>query len=265
MFKKIVKYTILLIIIILVIAVLAAVKARNESDRLFTQYETYTNKVLDERFELKEFPIKQEYKKLHPVKLLKMLKFMFTSRQADKLARVNSMDATMFYFMKMYTMMIRPDYAYNLPVLSIDLIFIGGMRVCIVEIIDPAKIDDPNKERCYAEMKKWVPRTLEFKQVSMSDWFSNYVTVFSIHITAGREDDEVLFEIYKSYLNAYLDMAENAEKIGPEKSKKLEAGLDEFVTTLLDKGGPAVNVFDKFMSPEKKSEYIRTVMFGLEN
>jgi len=268
MFKKIVKYTFLAIVTVILLGVLVAIpfliKARNEGDRLYNKYESYTDQVLEERFDLKEFPIKPEYRKLHPAKFLKMMKYLVTSRQSDRMARINSLDATMFYFMKMYTLMIRPEYAYNLPVLSIDFIFIGGLRVYVIEIIDPAKIDDPNKEQYYAKMKKWMPQVLKFKQSKVSDWFFDYITDFSIHISADRADDEVLFEIYKTYLNAYLDMAESAEKVSPDKSQKLEAGLDDFVTTLLDKGGPAVNVFEKFMGSEKQREYIRTVMFGLE-
>ena len=269
MSKKIVKYVLVAIMMVILFAVLITtpflIKARNEGDRLYNQYESYTDKVLNERFELKEFPIKPEYRKLHPAKFLKMMKYLVTSRQADRLARVNSLDCTMFYFMKMYTMMIRPDYAYNLPVLSIDFIFIGGVRVYVIELIDPAKIDDPNKERYYAEMKKWMPQVAKFKQSKVSDWFFDYITDFSIHISANRADDELLFKIYKTYLNAYLDMVQRADKVSPEQSRKLEAGLEEFVTTLLEKGGPAVNVFEKFMGPEKQQEYIRTVMFGLEN
>ena len=40
--------------------------------------------------------------------------------------------------------------------------------------------------------------------------------------------------------------------------------METYVETLLDKGGPAVDVFEKFMGPEKQREYVRTVMFGLD-
>jgi len=229
-----------------------------EGDRLYSRYESYTNEVLAQRFELHEFSVKAEYRKLHPAKFLKTMKFLVISRQSDRLARINSLDATLFYFIKMYTLMLRPDYAYNLPVLSIDFIFIGGKRVYVIEIIDPARIDDSNKERYYAEMKKWMPQVAKFKQSKVSDWFFDYITDFSIHISADRADDELLFEIYKTYLNAYLDMAEHAEKVSPEQSQKLKAGLEKFVTTLLDKGGPAVNVFEKILWGPRKTAGIYT-------
>jgi len=65
-------------------------------------------------------------------------------------------------------------------------------------------------------------------------------------------------------LKAYLDMAKNAEELTPEMSEKVKHGLEEYVTTLLSKGGPAVEVFEKMLGKEGQEEYVRTVMFGLE-
>ena len=36
------------------------------------------------------------------------------------------------------------------------------------------------------------------------------------------------------------------------------------LNTLLEKGGPAVNVFEFLLGPEKQNEYVRTVMFGVD-
>jgi len=47
-------------------------------------------------------------------------------------------------------------------------------------------------------------------------------------------------------------------------SVQVRAGMEKYVETLLAKGGPAVDVFKKFLGPEKQREYIRTVMFGLD-
>jgi len=49
-------------------------------------------------------------------------------------------------FMKMYTLLILPNYNYNLPMLSVDIIFMGGKRVFVIELIDPAGIRDDNLE-----------------------------------------------------------------------------------------------------------------------
>ncbi len=172
----------------------------------------------------------------------------------------------MVLFMKMYTLLVRPNYNYNLPMLSVDFIFIGGKRVFVIEIIDPARIEDDNIKKHYAQMRSRMPEIEKFEHMDIEmEWCKDIVTDFSIHINAERADDELLFDIYKTYLNAYLDMAQNAEPLSQEMSAKVQEGIEGYVSSLLAKGGPAVNVFKTLLGPEKQKEYVRTVMFGLDN
>ena len=59
-------------------------------------------------------------------------------------------------------------------------------------------------------------------------------------------------------------MAKNAQLLPARAARQVRAGMEKYVETLLAKGGPAVDVFKKFLGPEKQREYIRTVMFGLD-
>jgi len=268
MILKIIKYGFLALMALIILAVLIAspfiIKARNEGDRMFEQYAAYTDSVLAKNLTLKPFPVKAEYRKLHPAKFLKLFKIVVNSQEGDRAARVNSLEATMFLFMKMYTLMIRPDYNYNLPVLSVDFIFIGGKRVFVIEVIDPARIEDENKKVHYERMKKWMPKVEGFEQTGVRDWYKDFVTDFSIHIKADRTQDDLLFEIYQSYLEEYVDMTNKAEKLSPEMSAKVKAGVEKYVDTLLANGGPAVDVFRQMLGVDGQREYVRTVMFGLD-
>jgi len=269
MIFKILKYFFLillgLIILIAIIATPLIIKARNEGDRMYEKYDSYTRETLAQHFQLKPYPVKQEYQTVHPWKALKLLKFVITSKEAERFKRVNTLDATIGLFMKMYTLFILPNYNYNLPMLSVDIIFIGGKRVFVIEIIDPARIKDENLETHYEKMRIWKPKvdSLEKMEVDM-EWAENAVTDFSIHRRADRTNDELLFEIYKYYLNTYIEMAKNAEPVSPGLSQKVQQGMEWYVTTLLAKGGPAVNVFKTLLGPEKQKEYVRTVMFGVD-
>ena len=40
--------------------------------------------------------------------------------------------------------------------------------------------------------------------------------------------------------------------------------MEGYVSALLKRGGPAVNVFKFLMGPHKQQEYVRTVMFGVD-
>jgi hypothetical protein len=254
---------IVLVLIILLIVVLV-VKARISGNAQYRRYEQYTMQTLSKSCALTPFEVKPEYRTIHPAKMLKLFKILVSSYSSDRLARVNSLDATMFVFMKMYTLMIRPDYRYNLPMLSVDFIFIGKKRVFVIEVIDPAKIDDDNKRIHYDRMRAWQDTVRQYEQSPSKDWYKEYVTDFSIHIKADASRDDELFKIYQTFLEAYLDMAKNAQALPADQSDRVRAGMEKYVDTLLDKGGPAVDVFKKFLGPEKQREYVRTVMFGLD-
>jgi len=59
-------------------------------------------------------------------------------------------------------------------------------------------------------------------------------------------------------------MAENATPLTPEQSKKVQEGMEGYVSALIEKGGPAVNVFKFLLGPDKQQEYVRSVMFGVD-
>ncbi len=259
------KILVVLVIIIVLCIVVFVVKARKDANAQFSRYENYSMQTLSKFSALEPFDVKPEYRTIHPAKMLKLFKIKVSSYTADRLARINSLDATMFVFMKMFTFMIRPDYNYNLPMLSVDFIFIGKKRVFVIEVIDPAKIDDDNKLTHYDRMRACQSVVQQFEQASSKDWCKDFVTDFSIHINADERSDDELFKIYQTFLEAYLDMAKGAQPLNPELRDKVKAGMENYVDTLLEKGGPAVDVFRKFLGPEKQSEYVRTVMFGLDS
>jgi hypothetical protein len=265
MFLKILGYIGIIIVLLIVLAVIIASVLRGEGDRMYARYDSYARETLAKNFQLQPYPIKAEFQYIAPWKALKLFQFMVDSRQSDRLARINNIDATMFLCIRMYTLLLRPAYDYNLPMLSVDIIAIpGGKRVYVMELIDPARIDDANKKACYDKMRKLSAELKGFAPVGVRDWYKDFVADVSIHANAKAEDDAKLLAIFQGYLDAYIEMTKNAQKLDTEQSRKVRQGFELYVTTLLEKGGPAVDVFKKLLGPEKQQEYIRTVMFGLE-
>jgi len=256
-------FSIIVLLLLLFVTIFIA-RARAAGNAQYRRYAQYTMQTLAKSYALAPFEVKPEYRTIHPAKMLKLFKILVSSYTSDRLARVNSLDATMFVFMKMYTLMIRPDYSYNLPMLSVDFIFIGKKRVFVIEVIDPAKIDDDNKRVHYDRMRVWQDSVKQYEQSPTKDWYKDFLTDFSIHIKADVSRDDELFKIYQTFLEAYLEMAKNAQPLSPELRDKVKAGIETYVDTLLAKGGPAVDVFKKFLGPDGQREYVRTVMFGLD-
>jgi len=255
---------IIIVILILLIAVFMTV-VRKDGEKMYEKYAQFSAGMLEKNFSLSPFPIKAEFQHVVFPKGLGLFDFLVTSFQSDRLSRINSLNATMFKMMKMYTLMIRPADGYNLPVLSVDFIFMPfGKRVFVIEVIDPARIEDANKNQYYAKMREAAGQVSGFEQSGVRDWYKQYIEDFSIHIKADKTNDELLFATYKTFLAAYIDMAKNAQQLQPQESERVKDGFEQYVSTLLAQGGPAVDVFKKILGPEGQKEYIRTVMFGLD-
>jgi len=163
----------------------------------------------------------------------------------------------------MFTILFFPDYQYNVPIMSVDIIFMGGRRVFVIEIIDTAKIEDENIRAHYAQMRSLRPKVAPLRQKPVTRWYKDIVTDFSIHAQEDRSKDDVLFEIYQEYLAAYLDMVRAAQPLNEELRATVQNSVKEYVDNLIGQGGPAVDLLVKLMGVEKQKEYVYTVMFGL--
>ncbi len=94
MIIKILKYLVVTVVGIIILAALIAtpliIKSRNEGERMYKKYDSYTKEVLAQNLNLKQYPIKPEYQKIHPWKALKLFKILVHSQEGEKLARVNT-------------------------------------------------------------------------------------------------------------------------------------------------------------------------------
>ena len=208
---KIIKYLIYtlagIIILVALIATPLIIKARSEGQRMYEKYDRYTEDVLAQSLPLAPYPIREEYRIVHPWKGLKLLRFAIEAWQTDKFKRINNLDASLMIFMKMYTLLILPNYNYNLPMLSVDIIFMGGKRVFVIELIDPAGIRDDNLEAGYAKMRSLKPAegTLEKMEVSM-EWAEDAVRDVSIHSRADRARDDLLFDTSTRHISTPISI-----------------------------------------------------------
>ena len=245
------------------VAVALIIKARREGARQYEKYARYTKEVLAQSFDLKPCYVRDEFQLLKPWKAFGMFVNIADLKTGDKFRRVNAFESTLGFFMKMFTILFFPDYQYNVPIMSVDIIFMGGRRVFVIEIIDTAKIEDENIRAHYAQMRSLRPKVAPLRQKPVTRWYKDIVTDFSIHAQEDRSKDDVLFEIYQEYLAAYLDMVRAAQPLNEELRATVQKSVKEYVDNLIGQGGPAVDLLVKLMGVEKQKEYVYTVMFGL--
>lgn len=228
------------------------------------RYDRYARELLKNRFQLNPCPVKEEYRVLKPFKAFGLFKVAGTMLKGDRFAWINLSNSTIGLFMKMHTFFFRPEPAYNLPMLSIDVIFMGNKRVFVIEVIDPAKIPDPILSDHYDRFRRLKPAGDLLADMPVTRWYRDVVTDFSIHAKSDSSRDDLLFETYQKYLDAYFDMVKAAVAVSDQHSRQIETAVEGYVDTLISQGGPAVDMLARLMGKEKMREYSRTVMFGLD-
>jgi hypothetical protein len=234
-----------------------------KSRKAHKRYDCYARELLKQHSQLMSCPVKEDYRILKPIKALGFFEVAGTLLKGDRFAWINLSNSTMGVFMKLHTFFFRPDPAYNLPMLSIDVIFMGAKRIFVIEIIDPAKISDKTLSVHYERMRALKPSSEKLADMPVTRWYKDVVMDFSIHAKSDSSSDELLFETYKKYLDAYFAMVKDAEPISSEQTRDVSQATEWYVDTLINKGGPAVDMLAWLMGKEKMREYSRTVMFGL--
>ncbi|MCP4199700.1 MAG: hypothetical protein GY762_21355 [Proteobacteria bacterium] len=107
MLKLLFYFVIGIIVLAVLIGTPLVIKLRKQGEVMYAKYDAYTREALNQRFSLKPHPVKAEFQTLHSWRLLKLFKIIMNSQQGERIGRVNSQDATMLLFMKMYTLVIR--------------------------------------------------------------------------------------------------------------------------------------------------------------
>jgi hypothetical protein len=253
----------LLILVVILVLVIWVLRTGGKSRQAHKRYDCYARELLKQHSQLMPCTVKEDYRILKPIKALGLFKVAGTLLKGDRFAWVNLSNSTMGVFMKLHTFFFRPDPVYNLPMLSIDVIFMGAKRIFVIEIIDPAKISDETLSVHYDRMRSLKPSSEKLVDMPVTRWYKDVVMDFSIHAKSDSSSDELLFETYRKYLDAYFAMVKDAEPISAEQTREVFQATEWYVDTLISKGGPAVDMLAWLMGKEKMREYSRTVMFGL--
>ncbi len=249
---------------VLVSVVLVVLFVRRGNVSAYKRYHEYGKSFLNHRLSLEPVPVPEQYRLLKPSKAFGMFVCIGDTRKGDRFRWINMSDSTIAVFMKMHTILFIPESTYNLPMLSIDIIFMGKKRVFAVEFIDPAGIEDPHLTKHYEALRTLKPSDDILNEKPVTYWYKDIVTDFSIHSTLTSDEDDIIFNTYRSYLDAYIDMVREAEPVSAETQEIIRQKQIWYVQTLLEQGGPAVNLLEKMMGREKQREYVWTVMFGFD-
>jgi hypothetical protein len=208
--------------------------------------------------------VRPEFQNLRPGRALGLLRFRADLRRGGPFRWVNHTDTTMLFgCMKMHTFLFIPEADYNLPMMSIDVIFTYSRRVFVIEIIDPAQIENEYLQKHYQSMLKLKPPSDVMPEKEVTYWYKDILAECSIHTTLDVKDDELMFTTYCAYLDAYAAMVRGAQP-APESADMVRDRQHWYVQSLIDSGGPAVDMLAKLLGQTRALAYIWSTMFGYD-
>lgn len=217
-----------------------------------------------ETWNLEPCSVRPEFQDLRPVKALGLLRFRVDIGRGGAFRWVHCCDTSMLFgCMKMHTLLFIPDPGYNLPMMSIDIIFAGKRRVFVIEIIDPAQIEDNYLKQHYQSMLKIKPPPDVMPEKEVAYWYKNILAECSIHTSLDAGDDELIFSTYCAYLDAYAVMTREARP-APGSASVVRGKQHWYVQSLIDHGGPAVDILLKLLGRSQGLAYIWSTMFGYD-
>ncbi|MBI4975938.1 MAG: hypothetical protein HZC28_00555 [Spirochaetes bacterium] len=260
MLKKIAVAGLVLIAVMLMAFFIIGISTSRDGDVQFAKYSAITGSALHAE-KLTAYPVQSNFRH---VGIFPLIDITVTSSRSERIKRCSVLDATMLSCIRMYSLVICPESIYNLPVLSADFIFLPfGKRVCVIEIIDPSPVTNANRRKYTAEMRNGYTALSAFKPSPTRAWYKKFLSDISVHCKATRRDDAVLADAYRSYIVSYAAMIEHAAAVPAAEAMKSRTGIEDYVTALLQNGGPAVDVFKTILGPDGQRQFVRTVMFAL--
>jgi len=209
--------------------------------------------------------VRPSFQDLMPGRALSLLRFMADLRRGSRLRWVNRTDTTMFFgCMKMHTILFIPEDGYNLPMLSIDIIFAGRRRVFVIEIIDTAGMADEYLQGQYDALLKLKPPADLMAEMPVTYWYKDLLPACSIHARLDAGSDDLMYATYCAYLDAYAAMVRDAQPAAENTAAVVRDRQRWYVRSLIDHGGPAVDVLAKLLGRDRARAYIFSTMFGYD-
>ncbi len=259
--KKKKKLPKVLLVIVLLIGALVGFIAFNASKNMEVMNRTLDSgmKTLSEHAEVT--PV--DAGEFSQIKMYGLMKFDVSQYDVKDIGNLSVMTVNMG-FMQMVSYVITP-YDKNMPLMSMDFMYILGNRKSYVEFYDlVSEKDSAEYDDVLSAIKEFENKYSSFEDIATDPvWYDELMTV-ALHKAGKRADDEKIEEMFCDAISCYMEKANELNELSDEeKAVKLEI-TQKYSDDLVKKGGVSTNVFKKQLGEEKTKEFFDKVFFGTE-
>ncbi|WP_297957906.1 hypothetical protein [uncultured Ruminococcus sp.] len=255
------KWPKVLLVIVLIIGLLSGFIAFNASKNMKVMNDTIDSGMETLSSYAKVTPVDPgEYKS---IKMYGLMKFNVEQHDIEDIGNLSVMTVNMG-FMQMVSYVITP-YKKNMPMLSMDFMYIMGKRKAYAEFYDLVPdASAPEYTAVLDNIKEFEKRYSSLEDIEVEPaWYDEYLTVV-LHKAGKRSDDDKIGEMFTDAIRCYMETARDLEPLSDEeKAAKLEI-TQKYCDDLVDKGGVSTDVFKKALGEEATKDFFDKVFFGTE-
>ena len=194
-----------------------------------------------------------------------IMKFHTDQYHIEDLGNLSVMTADMG-FMQMVSFVITP-FEKNMPVCSMDFMYIFGTRKSYVEFYD--LVGDTQTEEyknVIKQLEEVKTKYSDLTEIETKDtWYNSLLSVAMHKEISGDDADSTNSELFLDVLTAYLDASKALPVSSAEDQAEQLKNTQAYCYGLITNGGVSTDVFKKLLGEEKTTDFFNKVFFGTMN
>lgn len=247
---KIILFLFLLLFIFIIYTVIRNTEIKNRTlEAAFS--------AIKKNFKLKELDISPFEK----ITVYKIMTFHSKVNYIEGIGVLSFMTVNMG-IMQMITFMIDP-FEKDLPLLSMDFIYMFGKRKIIVEVYDLVIDKENNKYKNFIKKIEKINNdnsNLGIFELKKSWNFAFHA--FLIHKSGTAKNDGQISNIFKESVESYIEFSKEMPELNKDDKEKKYTLIKDLSDQFIEKGGIAVNVFKKSFGEENTRKILGKICFG---
>ena len=170
-----------------------------------------------------------------PLRTLGLIKLDGNVFSSEKFLRIVCLRISLPFYVTVYSTFIRPRIAYDLPVLSCEVICMGSQRVFVLDIhgVGSTPHMDPLLLERLLSIGSSYPDLLAL-QKKAGGGIQSIQSQAACRMKIGQDMDAQAMALVHDYLMAYLDLAAKQQPLGAAALQAAQAEFDTYLKTVIN-------------------------------
>lgn len=228
-------------------------------------------KAMDAAVETALSILKEDYKltpvdpgRFGAIKVYGAMKFLVEQYTMEGIGNLSVMRMKMgLPLMTMATVVVTP-FEKNLPLMSVDVIYMMGNRKAYIEFYDLVAQKDEHYLRHISRLAAISDRYAALPPCPPAPAWYDHLLTATAYRGGKAADDALLLALLGECVRDFTEMCAAAPGLNEAERAEKRRLTAEYVDTLVKQGGASTNVFKKALGEETTREFFSKVFFGTE-